>query len=224
VCLTREAIQSPWINFESGAISKGLGRNRVAPILFEVTKADVSGPLARFQLVDFVDEDMRQLMTSLNKAFEDARLSDDILNRAFSVWWPHLDKEVSAILQSSPSKGPAKSPRDVSDETLLNTRAILQQISKVSIRRRNPDAINKMVAINWRATRLHKTLVAEGSEKGLETIEALGKQLVELNEILGKKTGGSLTALKKWTPKTTKVERETEAVDPSAASEEADEL
>lgn len=49
-CLTRDNLQSPWIMFEAGAISKVVGEASVCPILFELDPTDISGPLNQFQL------------------------------------------------------------------------------------------------------------------------------------------------------------------------------
>jgi hypothetical protein len=198
VCLTGQAMQSPWINFETGAISQ-LGEARIASILFELTQAEVSGPLERFQLVDFLPNEMHKLMISLNNASGAERLRDGILDHAFCREWPDLKKKIDSILQSSPSEQPPKLTGErIADETLLNTREILKQIGKGSTQTLNRRAIADVAPINKLVTRLYRILSSEESA-GLKTIENVGRRLVALNDTLGKRGGESLVELRKWT-------------------------
>src|SRR5437868_2657735 len=45
--ITRETLDAPWIMFEAGALSKNLGKAKVAPIVFGVDPADIRGPLVQ---------------------------------------------------------------------------------------------------------------------------------------------------------------------------------
>ena len=48
--LTRERINSPWVHFEAGAISKANSTNWVIPIYVDVTRESLGdGPLSEFQ-------------------------------------------------------------------------------------------------------------------------------------------------------------------------------
>jgi hypothetical protein len=51
ICVTKENIGSPWINFESGALSREIGKSFVTPFLFQLKPSDIQGPLAQFQAV-----------------------------------------------------------------------------------------------------------------------------------------------------------------------------
>jgi hypothetical protein len=46
LCVTRENVASPWVNFEAGALSKTPETARVIPFLFEMRPSDIRGPLA----------------------------------------------------------------------------------------------------------------------------------------------------------------------------------
>ena len=52
VCLTPHNLESPWILFESGALSKRVAHARVSPYLFGLKVADVTGPLSQFHMRD----------------------------------------------------------------------------------------------------------------------------------------------------------------------------
>lgn len=49
LCLTRDSLNSDWLLFEAGALSKSLDKSRVCPILFGISDADLTGPLKQFQ-------------------------------------------------------------------------------------------------------------------------------------------------------------------------------
>ena len=45
VCLTRENVASPWVTFEAGALSRGIEKGNVCPLLIDLAPADLIGPL-----------------------------------------------------------------------------------------------------------------------------------------------------------------------------------
>ena len=47
VCVTQENQSAPWVNFEAGALAKATD-SHVSPLLLDVSKTNVSGPLAEF--------------------------------------------------------------------------------------------------------------------------------------------------------------------------------
>ncbi|MPT22560.1 MAG: TIR domain-containing protein, partial [Starkeya sp.] len=49
IFLTKENINSSWIMFEAGAVSKSIGPSHVCPILFDLDPTDITGPLSQFQ-------------------------------------------------------------------------------------------------------------------------------------------------------------------------------
>jgi hypothetical protein len=58
ICVTKENIGSPWINFESGALSREIEKSFVTPFLFQLKPSDIQGPLAQFQAVINEKDDM----------------------------------------------------------------------------------------------------------------------------------------------------------------------
>src|SRR5687768_76505 len=52
ICLTPENLQSAWLLYEAGALSKVVDGSSVVPYLLGLRKADVEGPLAHFQSVE----------------------------------------------------------------------------------------------------------------------------------------------------------------------------
>jgi hypothetical protein len=67
LCLTSDCIASPWILFEAGALSKTLDKARVCPYLFDISPADLAGPLIQFNAAKADKDDTRKLINALIK-------------------------------------------------------------------------------------------------------------------------------------------------------------
>ncbi|WP_315826234.1 MULTISPECIES: TIR domain-containing protein [unclassified Bradyrhizobium] len=94
VVLTRENLDSQWIAFEAGALSKHLS-GRVATVLFDIGHSDVKAPLRIFQGTVFGEQDFRKLIGDINEAVEpEQRRSDDELDQLFPMLWPSIEKPV----------------------------------------------------------------------------------------------------------------------------------
>jgi hypothetical protein len=109
LCVTRENLESPWLHFEAGALSKTLNTARVAPFLFRLKRSDIpgKGPLVQFQSTIFESADVLRLVTSLNNALDESRRLDSTrLEKIFFRWWPDLEKNLNELPEDGPA--PAK--------------------------------------------------------------------------------------------------------------------
>lgn len=100
VIVTKENKNSPWINYESGAIATALdGNNKLIPILIGVTIDELGTvPLSKFQAAkEFSQEEMYKLIKSLNEELGDNKLPNDALLETFELWWPRLEEQISEI-------------------------------------------------------------------------------------------------------------------------------
>ena len=132
IFITPENRLSPWIHFEAGAIAKEIGRAKVCPIVFNMTKADLEQPLSRFQASEFNKNEMFQLLQSIYKSIEEPDLKAETLYTVFDMWWPKLNEKIIKVLKiSSESTDPKKQLRD--DRELLEE--ILTHVQRLS---RNP--------------------------------------------------------------------------------------
>jgi len=124
ICLTQENLNSPWIMFEAGALSKNFGTSKVCPLLLDIKPSNVTGPLTQFQSAGFTSKDMKRVMKMINGELKNKALSDDVFNRVYDMWWPVLEKEIHAIPSPAPSKEPGneRSTRDLLEEILELTR------------------------------------------------------------------------------------------------------
>jgi hypothetical protein len=117
ICLTQDNLDSRWLNFEAGALSKTLGSSSVSPFLFDLKLSALEGPLAQFQSVVNDEDDILKMMNSLNNAEEDSlQLKPDALKKSFKVWWPDLKASLEAIAKTKPKVSvPESHTRNTSD-------------------------------------------------------------------------------------------------------------
>lgn len=102
-CVTSENLDSRWLNYEAGAISKALegasGIPRVMPFLFGIKKSEVQWPLADFQMTVQDRDDVWKLVLSMNRASGTQALDEVRLTRSFAMWWPSLETQLGEITE-----------------------------------------------------------------------------------------------------------------------------
>ena len=108
ICLTRDNILAPWINFEAGALGKSIDKSRVSPFLFRLKRSEVEGPILQFQSTIFERDDVHKLLKSINGACGTDGLEESRLEKSFSVWWPQLEKQLNEIQE--PAKEAESAP------------------------------------------------------------------------------------------------------------------
>lgn len=75
ICVTKENVASPWLNFEAGALSNVVTTNEGAaiPLLIGMTTDELSkcnSPIRNFHAVEFNDEGIEQMLRSINNLLE----------------------------------------------------------------------------------------------------------------------------------------------------------
>ena len=146
-CITRENLNSPWIMFEAGAISKRVDSSLVCPILFGLGNADITGPLTQFQTTLFSKSDMYSLVRTINKANTNNFLADEVLRDAFDAFWPKLETRVDEILADTTSGSEAnfRNDRELLEEVLGLTRSILKA-DKLKLKGNDSGQFNALIA------------------------------------------------------------------------------
>lgn len=140
ICLTPDNLDAPWVMFEAGALSHTLERTLVIPYLLGVQPADLSGPLVQFQVATATRDGTFHMVKGLNRALGDSAVSDTLLDRTFEMWWPHLERELGAVLSAPDSERETTKPlakRDLAGSRtprLSETKAgrLLELVKKVS--------------------------------------------------------------------------------------------
>ena len=168
LCVTRENIDAPWLTFEAGALSRTIDKAFVSPFLFDIRRSEVDGPILQFQSTVFEREDLRKLVTTLNKACDNDGLSADRLNKAFEVWYPTLEEELARFRDSDSKEQEADSTAELQ---VFRTQEILEEILELS-------RINQKLIRNPDGT----------LESNLEEIGSLLRTLLERTERLGDPT------------------------------------
>ncbi|BCJ51959.1 hypothetical protein Asp14428_34340 [Actinoplanes sp. NBRC 14428] len=128
VCITRENINEPWLNFEAGSLAKAVSeRTNVWTVLLGVKKSEVTGPLASFQATAVQDrEDFAKLVTALNEVTDDPH-PPDRLQQVFDKWWPDLEAQIEQLPRPLPTDGePVRTDRELLEEILTLVRTLPQ--------------------------------------------------------------------------------------------------
>ena len=97
ICVTKDNLTAPWLNFEAGALSKSIDNSYVAPLLFDVKPSELKGsPISQFQATSFNVEDVKRLVETLNAAAGNC-LSSARLDKAFELCYPDLEKSLNEL-------------------------------------------------------------------------------------------------------------------------------
>lgn len=138
ICLTKDNISAPWINFEAGAIAKSLD-SRVSALMVNVKPSDIKGPISRYQATKFEKDDFFQLISSINKVLENP-LDNLVLQNTFNAMWALIENEALPIIEkySKPMKS-RKSDNDIFDTAPLEE--ILQILRQQSAILSNPEKL-----------------------------------------------------------------------------------
>lgn len=104
ICLTKQNISAPWVNFEAGALSNKFDAAKVSPILINLQRHEIpaGSPLLQFQNTQSEYDDMHKLLTSLNTELttDDRGLTEVQLTKAFGKWWPELESRLKKARDS----------------------------------------------------------------------------------------------------------------------------
>jgi predicted nucleotide-binding protein len=129
ICLTSENMDSKWLNFEAGALSKHQTNARVCIYAVDVSPADVTGPLEQFQIAKANREDTYHLVKSLNSSLKADALDENRLRDSFGVWWPVLETQLTA---ATTERVKSQDAHRTVEERLDEALEILRMLAKVS--------------------------------------------------------------------------------------------
>jgi TIR domain len=134
LCLTRENVNAPWINFEAGALAKSVQGSRVVPLLIGLNESDIPmGPLAQFQAILPTEDGIRRLVQSINEL--GGGLSAERLDRTVQRWWPMFQEELNEIqnqlIESGERTEPQRDSADMLAELLELTRGLQRDLQVV---------------------------------------------------------------------------------------------
>lgn len=174
LCVTKENINAPWLNFEAGALSKTIDNTFVSPFLFDIKRSEVDGPILQFQSTIFEKDDILKLVRTINKASGEEILNDDRLTTTFNVWYPSLEKSLKEIQAVSPTNS-EHSPATGSDKLILEEILELSRINQRLIRNPENDNSKKLEEL--------KQLIEENNFLRLNTTRNLRRRNIQPNMI-----------------------------------------
>jgi hypothetical protein len=123
-CLTPESLDSKWLFYEAGAISKTLDDAHVCPLLIDLKQSDVQSPLSDFQCRTADREGILLLMQSVNAALGTESINEAQLNEMFEILWPMLKEKIAALPSDNAAPKPQREVRDIAEEILNIVRTL----------------------------------------------------------------------------------------------------
>lgn len=109
LCVTKDNLDSPWLNFEAGALSKSMEQSKVCPLLIDLKPAEIqNSPILQFQMTTVNREDMYKLFKSINANSGEARLADSVLDTSFGMFWVKIEEELKSVTSSDSENNPKK--------------------------------------------------------------------------------------------------------------------
>lgn len=138
LCVTRDNLDAPWLIFEAGALSKMMDKSSVCPFIFNLKRAEVKGPILQFQSAIFEKDDVKKLVLSLNKACGETQLKENLLLKAFEVWWPNLEESLKKIKTEKPEQQEDTKSKNIDDEMLEEILELTRSNQKIL---RSPDIL-----------------------------------------------------------------------------------
>jgi hypothetical protein len=129
ICLTSDNIESPWIHFEAGALSKSMEKSRVCPYLFHIDPSIIKAPLVLFQAAKSTKEDTKKLLHSINQALAENALSAEKLDKTFERWWPDLNAKLEEISKMKDKPIPKRSEIEMLEEILEIVRSLSRSVA-----------------------------------------------------------------------------------------------
>ena len=128
LCLTKENLNSRWLLFEAGALSKDAAEGRVSALLIGVESSAVESPLSQFQNTRTDRNEVFKLLQSINsKLPESNRRSETKLARAFDKFWPDLEK---ALTEAASLKAVAAAPARDGDSIMKEVLELLRGLTR----------------------------------------------------------------------------------------------
>ncbi|WP_429949424.1 hypothetical protein [Enterococcus sp. AZ101] len=125
--LTPNNIQESWLNFEAGALYKGVRKNRVMPLLFDGDKDLLKGPITNLQAGVYNKEEVFSIFEVINNMSSSEKIDPERLKSSFDLIWPKIEKEVMDV-----SKNTEYSNEELEvDNTELKFQQILDELQKL---------------------------------------------------------------------------------------------
>ncbi len=101
ICVTRDNMNSPWLNFEAGALANSIANINVSPFLLDIDSSELKGPLGLFQFTEYTKPEVLKLLETINSKTQMGQLKEYQLRQSFEVWWPKLKEKLDPLLRNA---------------------------------------------------------------------------------------------------------------------------
>lgn len=123
ICITPENLNSEWVLFESGALSKSMQDGKVIPLLFGLELSSLSGPLSQFQAKKVDQGGLMEAVQAINSVAE-TKTSEDIIARSVPAMWPTLQTAIDAISDKEATETHMRPQHEILEELVTGVRGI----------------------------------------------------------------------------------------------------
>ncbi len=130
ICLTPENLNSTWIHYEAGAISKTLDTSKVVPILMDLDLSDIAAPLGQFQAKKLDRPGLRDIIRSIQNESE-TPIPEERAERLLDRLWPDFEKGLKEIPEGIPDTKKVRSETDVLEDLVSSVRALDSRLQKM---------------------------------------------------------------------------------------------
>jgi len=185
ICLTPDNLQSPWLLYEAGALTKHIEDRACGLLLNRLKISEVKDPLAQFHNRPFEKSEFKKLLRDVNSRVSNP-LNEQQLQRVFEKWWPDLQQQYDELLKKSVSNPKIQVQRDEKDlleEILMKVRGLERRLetSSAFAPARSSDAMFSeiMDALNDNQRQLLRELIYSSLQEktvGKENIERMYSQ------------------------------------------------
>lgn len=188
ICITPENLNSEWILFESGALSKSMLDAKVIPLVFGLELSDLSGPLSQFQAQKVEESGVMEVVKAINKVAEKPA-SQLIVDQLVPTLWPQLQETLSKIPAIAPTEKHKRPSHEILEELVTGVRGLSSRMRDF-----DPEMTDKERFFRRRRMRFHPgmledfSMVADGIDESPTALLMLAGMLREdfpwLSEIL----------------------------------------
>lgn len=134
ICLTPNNLDTPYLLFEAGALSKRPDKPYVCTLLIGMEPSDVSGPLAQFQATKPTKVELLHLVKTLNKILGESAVRDAQVEATFDLCWPKLQEKLNNLPADGTTARPHRPDRDLLEEIVDRLRSVTASGEDVQIR------------------------------------------------------------------------------------------
>jgi hypothetical protein len=115
ICVDPSNQRSNWLNYETGAIAKSIGRWKINVFLFDLPPDGLRGPLTQYQTIRLELMDVRKMFENIHANISGIRISKQVLNENLTMEWPefqkimqdiHLEPAIAPSVQLQPATQP----------------------------------------------------------------------------------------------------------------------